>query len=79
MDCPLKRNSIFFLDFKRSLEGNLRDRLTLGTDGYFSPFSSETLNRALPLERLRASTLRPFFDAIRLLNPCLLARFLLDG
>lgn len=46
---------------------------------YFSLLSSETLSFTRPFALLRANTLRPFLEAILLLNPCLLERFLLDG
>ncbi len=47
---------------------------------YFLPLMlSETVKRKRPFARRRAKSLRPFFVFIRERNPCLLARFLLEG
>lgn len=60
-------------------------------DSFESPFAfnalcyflngiwSETVSLLRPAARLRAKTFRPFLDAIRSRNPCLLIRFFLDG
>lgn len=47
---------------------------------YFKPLlSSDTVSFFLPFALLEERTLRPSAVSIRFLNPCLFARFLLDG
>lgn len=46
---------------------------------YLNLRSSDTVSFFRPFALLRASTLRPFAEAILSLNPCLFLRFLFDG
>jgi|GEM_PF-968380 len=46
---------------------------------FLNGISSETVSLLRPAALLRAKTFRPFLDAIRSRNPCLLIRFFLDG
>jgi hypothetical protein len=46
---------------------------------YFNRFSSETVSLCLPLARRRANSFLPSLLFIFDLNPCLFARFLLEG
>jgi hypothetical protein len=65
------RNSNLCFPFKT------KSSLSIGP--YFLCFVSETVSTRRPFLRLRESTLRPFFVAIRARNPCTRARRTLWG